>query len=76
MFCAPDDCSHLRVVSMKSGLEGRNNVIEVDGVFEAEFGVSMKSGLEGRNNAGSAAGRGGLECVSMKSGLEGRNNRQ
>ena len=36
---------------MKSGLEGRNNVVEVDGVFDAEFSVSMKSGLEGRNNS-------------------------
>ena len=34
---------------MESGLEDRNN-IEVDGVFEAEFGVSMESGLEDRNN--------------------------
>ena len=36
-------------VSMKSGLEGRNNMIRVmGGAIEAY--VSMKSGLEGRNN--------------------------
>ena len=36
-------------VSMKSGLEGRNNVIDDYGRY-ADRVVSMKSGLEGRNN--------------------------
>ena len=36
------------LVSMKSGLEGRNNT--VDALYELlAFRVSMKSGLEGRN---------------------------
>ena len=38
-----------QLVSMKSGLEGRNNVAEEDPLAEA-YAVSMKSGLEGRNN--------------------------
>ena len=59
---------------MKSGLEGRNNVMTAAAPVIAWF-VSMKSGLEGRNNA--VGGR--VLClvdgrVSMKSGLEGRNN--
>ena len=37
-------------VSMKSGLEGRNN-IPAGGVESLAEDVSMKSGLEGRNNA-------------------------
>ena len=37
------------LVSMKSGLEGRNNG-NVALTAEAQEGVSMKSGLEGRNN--------------------------
>ena len=63
-------------VSMKSGLEGRNNgVIRlIEG--EEQVKVSMKSGLEGRNNLhplpDSAATS--FRKVSMKSGLEGRNN--
>ena len=36
-------------VSMKSGLEGRNNDAERKGLGDA-VDVSMKSGLEGRNN--------------------------
>ena len=45
------DSSHEagRVVSMKSGLEGRNNEVANEGA-SGEVGVSMKSGLEGRNN--------------------------
>ena len=39
-----------REVSMKSGLEGRNNMIGSDKGISASHGVSMKSGLEGRNN--------------------------
>ena len=35
---------------MKSGLEGRNNIVETEWVSALEH-VSMKSGLEGRNNA-------------------------
>ena len=63
------------VVSMKSGLEGRNNNHQVGKISGKDCRVSMKSGLEGRNNAEEAhypypQTRG----VSMKSGLEGRNN--
>ena len=36
-------------VSMKSGLEGRNNCRDCGG-FDGDSKVSMKSGLEGRNN--------------------------
>ena len=39
-------------VSMKSGLEGRNNPPGHHGAPEHDVDVSMKSGLEGRNNAG------------------------
>ena len=39
-------------VSMKSGLEGRNNLAADPAILEAgPDAVSMKSGLEGRNNA-------------------------
>ena len=61
-------------VSMKSGLEGRNNN-QLHGTVHRHALVSMKSGLEGRNNrdigyrCGSSSDK-----VSMKSGLEGRNN--
>ena len=41
--------THEGNVSMKSGLEGRNNADAADQVLDA-VGVSMKSGLEGRNN--------------------------
>ena len=37
-------------VSMKSGLEGRNNYGR-SGSYAQLLNVSMKSGLEGRNNA-------------------------
>ena len=39
-------------VSMKSGLEGRNNSGTANPVVFTDTTVSMKSGLEGRNNAG------------------------
>ena len=39
-------------VSMKSGLEGRNNIVNND-FCKSSIVVSMKSGLEGRNNPGS-----------------------
>ena len=42
--------SRRRDVSMKSGLEGRNNVCRNPGVVFGVLFVSMKSGLEGRNN--------------------------
>ena len=38
------------LVSMKSGLEGRNNPGLVDCRRRGRRSVSMKSGLEGRNN--------------------------
>ena len=37
-------------VSMKSGLEGRNNPDNLDDDLSIQDLVSMKSGLEGRNN--------------------------
>ena len=63
-----------KYVSMKSGLEGRNNAPAKD-YLQLGKQVSMKSGLEGRNNP--RAGGSVIitkERVSMKSGLEGRNN--
>ena len=38
------------LVSMKSGQEGRNNVVGWQVIEQVIEGVSMKSGLEGRNN--------------------------
>ena len=61
-------------VSMKSGLEGRNNQLRGGPTPSKDRSVSMKSGLEGRNNAGVFAPAKAAELVSMKSGLEGRNN--
>ena len=61
-------------VSMKSGLEGRNNGIHIDGGCGLGSDVSMKSGLEGRNNAVPSTTPPQCRSVSMKSGLEGRNN--
>ena len=52
MYQAPQIANLCRIVSMKSGLEGRNN----DTIYDLCNGdldiVSMKSGLEGRNNGG------------------------
>ena len=39
-----------QLVSMKSGLEGRNNLMGVGNAW-MDHQVSMKSGLEGRNNS-------------------------
>ena len=62
------------IVSMKSGLEGRNNDRTL-GTRRRRYMVSMKSGLEGRNNAVDGVGvSDAVDAVSMKSGLEGRNN--
>ena len=61
------------VVSMKSGLEGRNNPPRHGG-RTLTHPVSMKSGLEGRNNCGHFRITNAPSAVSMKSGLEGRNN--
>ena len=44
---------HFLGVSMKSGLEGRNNAGQVLYRQTRGRGVSMKSGLEGRNNTAS-----------------------
>ena len=61
-------------VSMKSGLEGRNNGVPHIKPVIPQY-VSMKSGLEGRNNGQDASFYyPGVLGVSMKSGLEGRNN--
>ena len=42
---------NLAMVSMKSGLEGRNNTPGRTQPHEGTAHVSMKSGLEGRNNS-------------------------
>ena len=50
--------SSIILVSMKSGLEGRNNA-ELAGESVADkLTVSMKSGLEGRNNGSCMSGPG------------------
>ena len=61
------------VVSMKSGLEDRNNNA-VEHHPDRDRIVSMKSGLEDRNNGTYAALGWRHVLVSMKSGLEDRNN--
>ena len=61
-------------VSMKSGLEGRNNLGEGRFRPDGPDDVSMKSGLEGRNNVRIICQQHEGPRVSMKSGLEGRNN--
>ena len=38
-------------VSMKSGLDGRNNQLDIPDAGVARAIVSMKSGLDGRNNS-------------------------
>ena len=60
-------------VSMKSGLEGRNNAAPAGNTTNPRQ-VSMKSGLEGRNNHFYGSFSQFMTWVSMKSGLEGRNN--
>ena len=60
---------------MKSGLEGRNNVVRARRQ-SIEVAVSMKSGLEGRNNENHPDRVSVAFFVSMKSGLEGRNNKE
>ena len=61
-------------VSMKSGLEDRNNNWKpISSMRTIE--VSMKSGLEDRNNPNWEHCRPTNQRVSMKSGLEDRNNR-
>ena len=62
------------IVSMESGLEGRNNPHEPHQHRRYPPSVSMESGLEGRNNAIAAEARAADKSVSMESGLEGRNN--
>ena len=62
------------MVSMKSGLEDRNNVTHARHHRNGHHLVSMKSGLEGRNNIPLWRCLDHDHGVSMKSGLEGRNN--
>ena len=50
------------MVSMKSGLEGRNNRACSPDVRWGLQGVSMKSGLEGRNNSTPASPLAALRC--------------
>ena len=64
-----------RKVSMKSGLEGRNNQKGTN-MTTWQQDVSMKSGLEGRNNDICNVPWDAEYNVSMKSGLEGRNNKK
>ena len=60
-------------VSMKSGLEDRNNINLRWIIFDI-YDVSMKSGLEDRNNPDLLRTPEPEGTVSMKSGLEDRNN--
>ena len=69
----PERTSPELPVSMKSGLEGRNNTRLLCGSGSTTK-VSMKSGLEGRNKTRTMERYEREELVSMKSGLEGRNN--
>ena len=55
----------LAQVSMKSGLEGRNNVAIAVSVMTVSFHVSMKSGLEGRNNSAKTHGAGSSGNMSQ-----------
>ena len=70
-----DKVNEQGLVSMESGLDGRNNAIH-RWHYHAHFSaVSMESGLDGRNNgAGVHARREHRYWVSMESGLDGRNN--
>ena len=69
------DVLHPLRVSMKSGLEDRNNRLGCGvRIIEHDRRVSMKSGLEDRNNWAGGMSSNGRRLVSMKSGLEGRNN--
>ena len=63
------------IVSMESGLDGRNNRQGPGSTSTTLVIVSMESGLDGRNNAvpGGWDAR-FLRYVSMESGLDGRNN--
>ena len=66
--------ARIQGVSMKSGLEGRNNT-SLTLICSFKASVSMKSGLEGRNNLiRTRCSIRSRMSVSMKSGLEGRNN--
>ena len=62
-------------VSMKSGLEDRNNPVQLTAETRVAVVVSMKSGLEDRNNHHCRDVVDRFIHVSMKSGLEDRNNR-
>ena len=59
---------------MKSGLEGRNNILSLAVALLQLGAVSMKSGLEGRNNPLSPQHGRARQVVSMKCGLVCRNN--
>ena len=64
------------MVSMESGLDGRNNQVRMLWVYNTYFAVSMESGLDGRNNVVLPVIRRRLFSVSMESGLDGRNNQE
>ena len=59
---------------MKSGLEDRNNHVNLRWIIFDIYDVSMKSGLEDRNNYELTEALLPFLIVSMKSGLEDRNN--
>ena len=50
MLYSSDDVTRRRLVSMKSGLRDRNNLIVFVGADVPSPPVSMKSGLRDRNN--------------------------
>ena len=71
----PQTASRSGLVSIESGLEGRNNPSTGPTLLGRPSGVSIESGLEGRNNLAAGAGKAmGEVSVSIESGLEGRNN--
>ena len=67
-----DAAGNVKPVSMKSGLEDRNNVHDLR-MGKGYTEVSMKSGLEDRNNNARHINLRWIIFVSMKSGLEDRN---
>ena len=61
-------------VSMKSGLEGRNNMIRVMGGAIEAYRLNEVRPRRPEQCVCVQLNRKGENCVSMKSGLEGRNN--
>ena len=71
--CASQPPGRGQVVSMESGLDGRNNTYS-SRYRRCSGAVSMESGLDGRNNLRPGSTSRHPQYVSMESGLDGRNN--